>query len=162
MVQMGTTILKRKKGKRPMNVITTLTERRREKQWNFEKKMLRHISMKEMEKAIKEWMFPILPFQFQAYPFLIDQCLDMTIDAYLLGTEFGRFGYYGEPAQEVRKRCEEELTDLSHCLCATLTGWSKEERAPTEALLAASDMLIGTWWEKGFREASKAYKLRLH
>lgn len=142
-----------------MNVITTLNDKRREKQWNFERKMLRHIDLKKMERSIKEWVRPLMPFQFQAYPFLLDQSIDMTIDAFLLGTEYGRFGIYGESTIDSKKRCDAELTMLSHSLCDTLSGWNGE--SPSESLLTAIDMLLGTWWEKGYLEARKAYKLRL-
>lgn len=143
-----------------MNIITTLTEKRREKQWNFEKKMLRNIDIRKMETNIKDWIRPIMPFQFQAYPFLIDQCLDMTIDAYLLGADFGRFGFYGETVKDSKQRCFGGLTELSHSLCATLSGWNEADSS--EYMLIATDMLMDQWWEKGYLDSCKAYKLRLH
>ncbi|UTW70800.1 DUF2521 family protein [Anaerobacillus sp. HL2] len=37
--------------------------------------------------------------------FAEDACVDFAIDAYLLGAEFSRFGYYGENELSVRRRC---------------------------------------------------------
>ncbi|WP_059105470.1 DUF2521 family protein [Shouchella shacheensis] len=145
-----------------MELIMTLAEKRREKQWKFERTMLRHLSIKEMEAQVRTWIHPLLPFQFQSYPFLIDQCLDVTIDSYLLGTEYGRFGYYGESVQEARGRCDEELTHLSHSLHAMLAGWLTHSDYASEPLATTCDMMLVTWWERGFEEAQKAYRLRLH
>ncbi|MBM7840859.1 hypothetical protein JOC54_004152 [Alkalihalobacillus xiaoxiensis] len=142
-----------------MGFVVSMMDKSREKKWNFERKMLRNINIRTMETNIKEWIRPVMPFHFQSYPFLMDQCLDMTIDAYLLGADFGRFGYYGEPVRQAKQRCFGELTELSHSLCAALSGWNQTDSP--EHMLIATDMLLDHWWEKGFLDSCKAHKLRL-
>ncbi|GAF22629.1 hypothetical protein JCM19047_2389 [Bacillus sp. JCM 19047] len=51
------------------------------------------------------------------------------------------------------------LAHLSHDLAATLSGWGN--KGIDESTVLATDMLIGSWWEKGFNESYKAHKMRL-
>ncbi|MED4128898.1 DUF2521 family protein [Shouchella miscanthi] len=142
-----------------MSQVVSIADKRREKKWDFERKMLRKIDIRKMEKNIQEWIKPIMPFHLQAYPFLIDQCMDVVIDAFLLGTEYGKYGFKGEPLHQSKGRCFDVLAHLSHDLAATLSGWGN--KGIDESTVLATDMLIGSWWEKGFNESYKAHKMRL-
>ncbi|BAB03957.1 YbaK family protein [Halalkalibacterium halodurans] len=145
-----------------MTVITTFTQKRREKQWKFERKMLRELTLQQIKKDIQTHFQDIIPFHFLTHPFLMDPCTDMAIDAYLLGAEFGRFGYYGEPAEKAKVRCEEELSDLSHYVFDLLQGWYTNSEFILDSLHVASQAFVDHWWRKGFEEGTKRYKLRLH
>lgn len=142
-----------------MNRVVSISDKRREKKWDFERKMLRKIDIRKMETNIQDWIKPIMPFHLQAYPFLIDQCMDVVIDAFLLGTEFGKFGFRGESVNHSKGRCHEPLGQLSHDLATTLSTWGN--KGVEESMVLATDMLVGSWWEKGFNESFKAHKMRL-
>lgn len=145
-----------------MTVVTTLADRRREKQWKFERSVLRKLSLKELKADVEEQFKPVVPFYFLSHPFLLDPCMDMAIDAYLLGAEYGRFGYMGESEKEVRRRCEEELTDISYSIFNLLQGWLLESDFLLDSLKVATETFVDCWWTKGFREGEKRYRLRLH
>ncbi|SDC75729.1 DUF2521 family protein [Shouchella lonarensis] len=161
-----------------MTVITTLPAKRKEKQQLFERKMLRQLSLDELERDIHQCFRPLLSLQctsrkmnagavsknqsVQAYPFLLDQCLDTVIDAYLLGATHGRFGFYGETVCEAKERCDIEREVFVHGLCAALMGWADEPKERYELFLGATEPLIDRWWNKGFQEGKKAYRLRLY
>ncbi|WP_088106074.1 YbaK family protein [Halalkalibacter urbisdiaboli] len=145
-----------------MAVITTFFDKRREKQWKFERKVLRRVSLKKMKGNVRDHFRQVIPFHFLTHPFLIDPCMDLAIDAYLLGAEYGRFGYLGETEDEVKERCNVELNDLSHSLFDFLQTWLMNEDYLLDSLKITTDVFINEWWEKGFREAEKLLRLKLH
>ncbi|ADC49809.1 hypothetical protein BpOF4_08755 [Alkalihalophilus pseudofirmus OF4] len=145
-----------------MAVVSTFSEKRREKQWKFERGVLRQLSLKQLKEDVHKHFKPVVPFYFLSHPFLLDPCMDMAIDAYLVGAEYGRFGYLGESVSEVMARCEDELTDISFSLFNLLQGWNGDTDYLLESLKISSDVFIDRWWEKGFKEAEKRHRLRLH
>lgn len=145
-----------------MTVVTTLADRRREKQWKFERNVLRKLSLNELKADVKEQFKPIVPYHFLSHPFLLDPCMDMAIDAYLLGAEYSRFGYIGESEKEVKRRCDDELTDITHSIFNLLQGWLLNSDFLLDSLKVATESFVDHWWSKGFREGEKRYRLRLH
>ncbi|WP_100406027.1 YbaK family protein [Bacillus solitudinis] len=145
-----------------MGMVTTFSEKRREKQWNFERKVLRNVSLKQMKENVQGHFRPIIPFHFLNHPFLIDPCMDIAIDAYLLGAGYGRFGFLGETRVEVKERCEEDIIELTHMLFDFLQGWLMDADFMFDSLQIVSDVFINEWWEKGFQEGEKLIRLRLH
>lgn len=142
--------------------MTTLPDRRREKRWKFERSVLRRLSLKEVRTAVEAHFRSVVPFYFLSHPFLLDPCMDMAIDAYLLGAAYGRFGYIGESDEEVLLRSEEELTDLSHYVFDLLQGWLIDSDFLLDSLKEASDEFVLTWWKKGFSEGERQHRLRMH
>ncbi|MCM3762342.1 YbaK family protein [Alkalihalobacillus oceani] len=145
-----------------MTVVTTLAERRREKQWKFERSLLRKLSLKEIKASVETHFKTVVPFYFLSHPFLVDPCMDMAIDAYLLGAEYGRFGYLGETVEEVKQRCAEEMIDLTHAIFTLLQGWLLDNEYVLDSLKVATESFVDTWWTHGFKEAERQYRLRLH
>ncbi len=145
-----------------MTVVTTLADRRREKQWKFERKILQKLSLKELKADVEEQFKSVVPFNFLSHPFLLDPCMDMAIDAYLLGAEYGRFGYIGETEQEVKRRCDEEMTNITHSIFYLLQGWLLDSDFLLDSLKVATESFVDHWWAKGFKEAEKRYRMRLH
>ncbi|WP_157801079.1 DUF2521 family protein [Bacillus solitudinis] len=41
----------------------------RGKQWKFERSVLRHLSLKNLQANIKEYFKPVVPFHFLSHPF---------------------------------------------------------------------------------------------
>ncbi|GAE35378.1 YbaK family protein [Halalkalibacter akibai] len=144
-----------------MNV-TVLSDKRREKQWKFERKILRNLSLKELKAHVEEHFKPVVPFHFLSHPFLLDPCMDMAIDAFLVGAEYSKFGYQGESEREVKRRCDDDLTEISNCIFNLLQGWLLDSDYLLDSLQIATEAFVDHWWTKGFREGEKRYRMRLH
>ncbi|MFC0559036.1 YbaK family protein [Halalkalibacter alkalisediminis] len=144
-----------------MNV-TVLSDKRREKQWKFERSVLKNLSLKDLKADVEQHFKPVVPFHFLSHPFLLDPCMDMAIDAFLLGAEYGKFGYLGESEKQVKERCDDDLTEISHCIFNLLQGWLLDSDYLLDSLQIATEAFVEQWWAKGFREGEKRYRLRLH
>ncbi|WP_332696696.1 YbaK family protein [Halalkalibacter lacteus] len=142
--------------------VTVLSEKRREKQWKFERSVLRNLSLKKLQANVEEYFKPVVPFHFLSHPFLLDPCMDMAIDAFLLGAEYGKFGYLGETTKDVKHRCDDELTEISHCIFNLLQGWLLDSDYLLDSLKVAVEAFVEHWWIQGFNEGEKRYRLRLH
>lgn len=154
-------ILKERGGGVMATIVTTLSERRRMKRWEFERGVLQSITLEELKHCAEAIFHNIVPFYFKTHPFLLDPCLDMGIDAYLIGAEYSRFGYLGESEERVYRRCEDELTELTYSLYTLLQGWIEEDTFVVESLHVASITFINTWWRKGFNEGKRRHRLKL-
>ena len=142
--------------------VTVLSDKRREKQWKFERNVLKNLSLKDLKADVEEHFKPVVPFHFLSHPFLLDPCMDMAIDAFLLGAEYGKFGYLGESEKQVKERCDDDLTEISHCIFNLLQGWLLNSDYVLDSLQIATEAFVDRWWTKGFREGEKRYRLRLH
>lgn len=147
-----------------MNVITTFTEKKREKQIKYEKSVLREISIKALKEKVQQY--------FGASRFVSgllmnsgveEACYDVAIEAYLLGAHFSRFGFYGESVEEVRFRSRHEERHLVDTLYHFLLYWGQgEEGAASEALYYLCEEYVLYWWTEGFGNGERRHKLRLH
>ncbi|UTR12554.1 YbaK family protein [Evansella sp. LMS18] len=145
-----------------MNVVYNLGERRRKKQWKFERSMLRSLSIHEMRKDAERTFFSGQIGETVGTLYLMDFCLDIGIDAYLLGSEYARFGYFGETPEQAEKRCEEELDALAGQTASQFTAWYTGGERSIDEHRKKSSAFIKKWWKKGFTEGEKKYRLRLH
>lgn len=143
-----------------MNIITTLEDRRRKKQWNFERKVLRKLSLSTIRDNVHMHFPSVFEHQKIGGSFVEDACVDFAIDAYLLGAEFSRFGFYGESEVSVRRRCKEVYENHVDHLHRQLSGWlyTNEE---DELFIKMCEGFILHWWETGFREGEKRYRMKL-
>ncbi|MBA4538716.1 YbaK family protein [Bacillus aquiflavi] len=147
-----------------MNVITTLKEKREEKQMNFEKTLLRELSIKQLKKRVYNY-FGSSRFTtgLLMNSGIEEACFDVGIEAYLLGGHFSRFGYFGESIEEIMKRCEYELKHLTETFYYFFLYWSKGiEGVVDEGLYYLCEQYIESWWREGFQKGERQYKLRLH
>lgn len=145
-----------------MTVVTTFMEKQREKRWKFERKLLGELSILKLKEDAKIHFAPLFSMQFSHCPFLVEPCMDTAIDAYLLGAEFSRFGYFGETSIEAKNRCEKELNEIYYQLFDLLEPWFQYRNPTLDSLALAVQYFVEKWWEKGFLEGEKKYKLRLH
>jgi DNA phosphorothioation-dependent restriction protein DptG len=144
-----------------MNV-TVLSDKRREKQWKFERNILKNLSLKDLKANVEEHFKSVVPFHFLSHPFLLDPCMDMAIDAFLLGAEYSKFGYLGESEMQVKQRCDDDITEISHCIFNLLQGWLIDSEYLLDSLQISTEAFVEHWWMKGFKEGEKRYRLRLH
>ncbi len=145
-----------------MTVVTTFMEKQREKRWKFERNLLGELSILKLKEDAKAHFGPLFPRQFSHCPFIMELCIDTAIDAFLLGAEFSRFGYFGETSREVKKRCERELNEIYYQLFDLLEPWFSFREPSLDSLAMAVEYFVEKWWEKGFFAGEKRYKLRLH
>lgn len=145
-----------------MTVVTTFIEKQREKRWKFERHLLGELSIKKLKEDVKRHFGPLFPLQYSQSPFLIDPCIDTAIDAYLLGAQYSRFGYFGETSEQVKIRSEREIKEIFYQLFDLLEPWFPYHGATHESLDIAVEYFVERWWEIGFMEGQKRYKLRLH
>lgn len=144
-----------------MNVITTFEDRRQKKQWNFERQVLRKLSLSTIRGYIHTHFPSVFEHQKTGGSFVEDACVDFAIDAYLLGAEFSRFGYFGESEVSVRRRCKEEYGEHVNHLYHQLSGYLfKNDQDDNFFNLCEGFILY--WWEKGFHEGEKRYRMKLH
>ncbi|MCD8500858.1 MAG: YbaK family protein [Bacillaceae bacterium] len=144
-----------------MNLITTLDDRRRKKQWNFERKVLRKLSLSSIREYVHLQFSAIFDSHVIGKTFIEDCCIDFAIDAYLLGAEFSRFGYFGETELTVMTRCQEEYTDQIDHLYRQLSNLVNKFENENH-LRELCDHFIRHWWTIGFKEGEKRYRMRLH
>jgi hypothetical protein len=146
-----------------MNVITSFKEKKREKEIRYERKMLRDLSLEKLKKQAHECFSPFYQ-TYRVFPSVIeDGCIDMAIEAYLLGASYSRFGYYGEPLEMVKKRSAQEEKYLIDALFDFLCFWGELNDALIgESLYYACEHYITNWWTEGFEKGKKRWRLKLH
>lgn len=146
-----------------MNVVTTFYQKKREKQLKYEKSVLREISIKALQERVRQiFGSSNLTSSLLLHSGIEEACYDVAIEAYLLGAHFSRFGYYGEPIENVRKRCRREETHLIDTLYNFLLLWESEEGVYHESLYYLCDCYVDSWWVEGFQNGQRRHKLRLH
>lgn len=146
-----------------MNVITSFKEKKREKQILYERKMLRELSFEKLKMQVIEHFSPFYR-TYRVFPSVIEEgCIDIAIEAYLLGANYSRFGYYGEPAESVKRRCVQEEKYLIDALFDFLCFWENfDDRLANESLYLACEHYIAYWWMEGFEKGKKRRRLKLH
>ena len=147
-----------RKGVNTVNSIVNLQERRREKQINYERKMLRELSLENMKGRFLQY------FGKDYIDVVEDGCVDVAIEAYLLGASYSKFGYYGESEDAVRIRCFQEEKHLIDTLFYFILYWGKigESDAYQEGLYRCCEGYVGAWWKDGFTTGEKRFKMKLH
>jgi hypothetical protein len=147
-----------------MNVITTLKDKRRDKQIKYERTILRDLSI-NMLKARVQRLFGSTSFtqNLLMQNGIEEACYDVAIEAYLLGAKFSKFGYYGESMESIRMRCATEEKHFADTLYNFILYWgSLDEGMYNESLYYICEQYVGEWWMEGFKKGELRYKLRLH
>ena len=125
--------------------------------------MLRDLSLEKLQKQANESFRPFYP-GYHVLPSVIeDGCVDMAIEAYLLGASYSRFGYYGEPLEMVKKRSAQEEKYLMDALFDFLYFWGDlNDMQIGELLYDTCERYITYWWIEGFEKGKKRWRLKLH
>ncbi|MCY8048731.1 YbaK family protein [Bacillus haynesii] len=146
-----------------MGTVVSFNNEKQKKQINLEKKLLRELSLEKMLSSAEECFAPLFHFFSKHTDILYDGCIDFAIEAYLLGAEYGKFGYHGEPVQRAMVRSEKEEKQLLHELYEYAVSWSEafNIQAVHEPLYYACEYFIQSWWKEGFSQRERRFKLRL-
>lgn len=147
-----------------MNVITSFTEKKRMKQINYEKSVLREISLKVLKERVQQFFGSFRFTQSLVMNRGIEEaCYDVAIEAFLLGASLSRFGLYGEEAKQVKLRCVNEERHLVDTLYNFMLYWgSNDEGVLSESLYYLCEQYINSWWMDGFYKGERRIKLKLH
>ena len=143
---------------RIVNVIVNLQERQREKQIKYERKMLRELSLENIKGRYQQY------FGEGHIDVVEDGCIDVAIEAYLLGANYSKFGYYGESKSDVKIRCFHEEKHLIDTVFNFILYWGKIglSESNQEGLYHCCEGYIDAWWEEGFATGAKRHKMKLH
>ncbi|MDA7028232.1 DUF2521 family protein [Bacillus sp. CLL-7-23] len=146
-----------------MGQVVSFISEKQKKQVILEKKLLRELSLEKIIRTAEDCFSPLFYFVPKQTDILYDGCIDFAIEAYLLGAQFGKFGFYGEPIQKARGRSEKEETQLLFELYDYAVSWSDAFNLTiaSEPLLHACEHFIHSWWKEGFSQRIKRFKLRL-
>ncbi|RLQ91726.1 YbaK family protein [Falsibacillus albus] len=148
-----------------MNVITTFTTKKREKQIKSERKLLKELSIQMLKKSVQQHFDAI---RVQGGVFLQqgleEGCYDVAIEAFLLGAQFSRFAPLGESSEKIQQRCEKEMKHLIDTLYNFWLYWGKlgDEVIFNDSLYFLCESFIEYWWSEGFTRGERRRKLRLH
>ena len=148
-----------------MNVITTFTSKRREKQIKHERSLLKELSIQLLSKSVQQFFGSI---RMQGGVFLQhgleEGCYDVAIEAFLLGAQYSRFAPLREEKDQIQSRCQKEMKHLTDTLFNFWLYWGKlgEEVVFNESLFYSCEGFIDYWWNEGFSKADKRRKMRLH
>ena len=97
-----------------MTLITTFTEKKREKQIKYERTLLRDLSIQALKKSVQNYFGSSrITSSILLKSGMEEACYDIAIEGYLLGARMSRFGHFGETANQVQNRCEKEMKHLS-------------------------------------------------
>lgn len=147
-----------------MTVIHSFRQKQREKEITLERSLLRELSIEWLkQKTLECFVNGIDSAQYIPIYQLEECCQDVAIEAYLLGGRFGKFGYFGETVEEVKKRCNQEIAYLVDTLFyyLDLEGFYENKTMIQESLYLQCDQYVHTFWMEGFLKSVKRYKLKL-
>jgi hypothetical protein len=146
-----------------LTIITTFQEKKRVKRLQFEKKLLRELSLQQLQEGVKQNFQEYVHPTYVYYLAIEDGCVDIAIESYLLGASYSRFGYFGETTHEVKNRSYKEISGYVDYLYDFINTWlGRTSDMSTEGLYLSCDYYINHWWEIGFTEGLKKFRLRLH
>ncbi|GGJ75491.1 hypothetical protein GGR02_002777 [Anoxybacillus voinovskiensis] len=144
-----------------MNVITSFKEKKREKEIKYERKLLRELSLDKLQRKAGETFRFFYPHD-QLPAIVEDGCIDMAIEAYLLGASYSRFGYYGEPVERVKARSAKQEQYLADALFEFFCFFGNRHERDAGILHDTCARYISYWWMEGFETGKKRWRLKLH
>ncbi|MGD6796411.1 DUF2521 family protein [Metabacillus indicus] len=146
-----------------MEKITSLSDKRREKQINYERIILKELTLTQLKAKAYECFGVYMHSGSIDYSAIEEGCIDYSIEAFLLGASYSRFGYYGEPQKSVSMRSSREEKELTDQLFDYMLIWGNHgDDFNNESVYYACEHLIHSWWSDGFEKGAKRLKLRLH
>ncbi|NNU90995.1 DUF2521 family protein [Anoxybacillus sp. CHMUD] len=133
-----------------MGILTSFTVKKVEKQLIDERNALRDLSYRELwERTRTYWK------RYMVISECIETiCIDVAIEAYLIGVHYSRFIYYGESTETVKRRCTDEYTQLIYELYEHMKQYGDD-------LYDVCARYIDGWWKEGVEKGLRRKRLRL-
>ncbi|WP_041637602.1 DUF2521 family protein [Anoxybacillus flavithermus] len=133
-----------------MGILTSFTAKKLEKQLTDERNALRDLSYRELwQRTRTYWKRYIVISEC-----IETICIDVAIEAYLIGVHYSRFIYYGESTEAVRGRCIDEYTQLLYELYEHMKKYGDD-------MYDACARYIDEWWKEGVEKGLRRQRLRL-
>ncbi|MGG3937705.1 DUF2521 family protein [Anoxybacillus kestanbolensis] len=133
-----------------MEIITSFTIKKLEKQLAYERNVLKDLSYRELCRRVRTY--------WQQYMIVSEVmetiCIDMAIEAYLLGAHYSRFTYYGESIETVKSRCINEYEQLIHELYEHM-------KLCRDSMYDTCARYVDVWWREGIEKGLRRQRLRL-
>lgn len=145
-----------------MAVITCFQERQQKKKISFERKILSEISLNGIKTEVNNLFDPYFQYSILTREELIEACIDIAIESYLQGAEYSKFSYYGEPLEKIKTRSDYYEKLLIGSLYEFWQFWSSENDLMMESLHMTCEVFVSFWWNEGFRNGEKRYRMRLN
>ncbi|WP_085520722.1 DUF2521 family protein [Tuberibacillus sp. Marseille-P3662] len=146
-----------------MAIVTDFQKVYRHKQVDFERKLLKELSIHNIESMIAEYFDSFLKPLSIYKQTISDMCLDYAIESYLLGASYGRLGYYdGESAKSAFKKSSSRFKTLLDDLYDFWMFGFHADDLMYESLYMACEGFMYYWWTDGFEQTVRRYRLRLH
>jgi len=141
-----------------VQVIFTFRQKQAERKVQYEKTVLKWLSLKEVEQEIEQMFYPFFIEKSTKWPIVTELCFELALESYLLGASFSRLGYYGMPFIEVKERSIYKEALLMEDLYDYLMFLQPSANA---ALYENCREFISDYFEKGYRNGKKKYKLKI-
>ncbi|MDN4527163.1 DUF2521 family protein [Fictibacillus fluitans] len=143
-------------------VITTFREKQRTKKAEYERKVLRDLSLGKIKKEIQSLYQPFFQYSLLYQQDIEDACIDLAIDAYLLGAAYSRFAYHGEALEDIKRRSRQAEMELTESLFDYWQFWCWGTEQMMESLQLCCEVYIERWWLEGYWNGEKRYRMKLH
>ncbi|PGS52772.1 DUF2521 family protein [Bacillus sp. AFS041924] len=141
-----------------MNLITNFREKRREKQIKFEKSLLKELKIMQLKAQLKDSFSYFIDADSHQRKAREDYCLELVVETYLLGARYSRFGFFGEPIENVKRRSAKESEWLAYLFYSSVFG--RKDDIQTEPFDRCKSFL-NNWWLDGYVKGERRHRLRL-
>ncbi|PFH85269.1 DUF2521 family protein [Bacillus sp. AFS088145] len=141
-----------------MNLITNFREKRRAKQIKFEKSLLKELKIMQLKAQLKDSFSYCIDADINQRKAREDYCFELAVETYLLGARYSRFGYYGEPIENVIRRSAKESEWLAYLFYSSVFG--RKDDIQTEPFDRCKSFL-NNWWLDGYVKGERRHRLRL-
>ncbi|WP_100486416.1 DUF2521 family protein [Sporolactobacillus pectinivorans] len=144
-----------------MGVVMDFKKRQQHKQMDFERRALQNLSFEKIEKTIHHSFDLYIPSVPSGGGIALEMCAEYALEAFLMGSAMGRFGFYGEDRETVYRRCEDSFERLLEDFCDFWRFWTTRD-SELAGLRESCKTYLHNWWLDGFETSLKRWKMKLH
>lgn len=147
-----------------MGVVMDFRKRQRDKRMDFERRALQDITYEKIEGTVHRFFDLFLEAVPTGGDIAVEMCAEYALEAFLLGSAMGRFGYYGERTEAVFERCRIPFETLWSDFCDFWQFWAADEQVlrALPGLQQTCASYLHLWWEEGFDLSLKRWKMKLY
>ena len=143
--------------------IVNFVQKKREKEWKYEKSVLRELSIKQLRLSVKT------AFRLKGPIYIIKQLreleestLDCAVEAYLLGASYSSKYINDFSVEKTKLRCKGQMNQINIILKQYIEYYfAKYELPMVEDIVIQSENLVWHWWNEGYKAGVKRKKLRM-
>jgi len=143
--------------------VVNFVQKKREKEWKYEKSILRELSIKQLRISVKT------AFRLRGPIYIIKQLreleestLDCAVEAYLLGANYSSNYIYDFSMDKTLMRCKTEMNQINHILKQYIEYYFEKYELPmVHDIVHQCEELVWHWWKEGYKTGVKRKKLRL-